>query len=1428
MHLVEGLINWALNSRLVVCLVGAAIAVAGYLCFLNINVEAYPDPAPAIVEVIAQWSGASGEEMERLVTIPLEVSLAGMPGLKDTYSKSLFGLTHLRCVFNYGFPYKEARQEVINRLSNLTVPVPPNVNPVISPASPIGEIYRYTLRTPKNALGQEIYTLNDIKALQDFYVERQFRRVPRIIDVSSFGGTVKRYEIQPDPERLKRYGITLGQVQSALANSNANVGGDFLVQGRTSQVVRCVGVIGGGKDPMQQAFGMKTPEEAAAYLRAEEQRRLQEIRDIVIVAINGNPIKIDDVVVGGPLAYRGAASKQGVVVSHQTRLGRVSQDKAMDPYQLNDQSLAGLRADQVPDTVLAKLAVLKDKDFDTRGLFLQELAATLDHHELKDYEDAILNRSVGFVYIVTERTLGALRTKEVPDEVVAKAAVLRDKGFKSREQFIQALAGAAVLDPDLQARIMNEARTYWRHQDEKVQGVVLMRKGEESLPSIEGVKKKVAELNQPGKLLPGVTLETYYDREDLVHLTTHTVVHNLVVGIILVVVILMMFLSNVRTAVIVALNIPLALLFAFGVLYGRGASANLLSIGAVDFGIIVDSAVIMTENIYRNLASGHYAELPVKERILRATREIDKALFFSTAIMVVAFIPLFTMHGAEGQLFGPMSQTYAFALGGALLMALTLTPVLCTFLLKNVKPVPENFMVRFLKSRYLWQLRWCLSHRISTLVVMVSLIGITIVWAMPHVGREFMPELEEGSLWIRGIYPVNTSLETVEISVKKARKIMSSEKYPEVSAVLCQMGRPDDGTDPGLFNNVEVFVPLRPQSDWPVVERPNGEKKVRTRREIVADMNEEMNSKLPGIEWQFSQYIRDNVMEAISGVKGDNCVKIFGPDLEKLEELAAQTKAEMGKIRGLHDLGIYRIMGQSNLEFAVDKEKTKRLGVQVADVNNVINAAVHGSATTQMVEGEKLFDITLRWPFARRWDRASILEIPVDITNNNLTSGFQPSTGQTTVVGSGAGPSIATSNMAPAFASQNLSTFTALQPRLRLKDFVSPIGRGDWRPDPDTMTAHKGSLTAAQPTQVHDEKLEAGKTYIFTMTSVAFDPKKHHLAAPTLKLLNEKGEVLWPKNGNGAGQAFQPDIQGRPDDVPVRQAGKPDLPGNGNKEELQVHFSYTPFADGYVRLVAGSAEPPQPKKELPYTLTVRRLGGDFTRPAASIITRQDGKRFIGVKFAVRGDRDLASVVGEVREKTAKLFPPPYYIAMGGEFEQMEDGERRLMFYIPASLALIFLLLYLAFRSMLDAVVILSNVLDLAIGGIWALYLTGTNFSMSAAVGFVSLFGVAIMDGLLMIAYFNDLRAKGLPVREAILQGAALRVRPVTMTCLTAILGLLPAAFSTAIGAQTQRPLAIVVVGGMLTTLFLTRYLMPVIYSFYGHREPPIGARGLAH
>jgi heavy metal efflux system protein len=1219
--MVRRLVEWALNSPLIVLLLAVTLAGMGIYSFQHINVEAYPDPAPAAIEIVAQWPGASAEEMERLVTTPLEITLAGMPGLKATHSKSLFGLTHLRNVFQYGVPFEQAKQEVINRLAMINQPLPPGVTPQISPASPIGEIYRYTLSSPKDALGNEVYTLNDLKALQDWLVEREFRRVPRIIDVTSYGGTVKRYEIQPDPDRMKRYGITLNQLTSALANSNANVGGDYLIQGKTVKVVRCIGVIGGGKDPMEVAFGMKTPEEAAAYLREQERLRCNQIRDIVITSNNFKAVRVDDIVDGGPLQFKDAPSTRGVIVGHQTRLGRVSQDRIMG-YQLTDKSLAALSADGLPETVLEELRPLKNREFKDEKLFTAEVAKILRGGERDRYQQLVINHSAN-----------------------------------------------------------------WRHAEEKVQCVVLMRKGEQSLPSLEGVKAKVEELNQPGRLLPGVTLEPYYDREELVHLTTHTVVHNLVVGIALVTMILLMFLSNVRTALIVAINIPLALLFAFSVLYLRGKSANLLSIGAVDFGIIVDSAVIMVENIYRHLASGEHSELPYKDRILRSIAEIDRPLFFSTAIMVCAFIPLFTMHGAEGELFGPMAQTYAFALGGALLMALTLTPVLCMLLFRGMKPVGENILVRFIKFCYLWLLRICLRNRWATIGAMMGLMVLTIVWPMRELGREFMPELEEGNLWIRAVFPVHISLDGAKDAATKAREIMTSGKYPEIAAIVVQMGRPDDGTDPGSYNNVEIFAPLKPQADWPIIERPNGQRQQRTRHEIVADMSSELQNTIPGVDWAFSQYIRDNVMECISGVKGDNSIKIYGPSLTTLEDLAEQTKNVLAGINGLYDLGIYHVMGQSNFEFVVDKEKCKRWGVQVADVNNVINTAVHGSPATLMIEGEKTFDVTLRWPFVKRQDQNSILEIPVDITNVNISQGLAPGSPQTPWSGAATGPAPGgTAIPNPAPGSVNNTSYNMFLPRLRLKDLVSPV-----------------------------------------------------------------------------------------DDF-------------------------------------GQPNP----------------SGSFTRPGGSIITREQGKRFIAVRFSVREGLDLASAVAEVKKEIAHLIKPPYRVSFGGEFEQMEDAEGRLLFYIPASLTLIFILLYVAFRSLLDAFTVLCNVLAIAIGGIWSLYLTNTNFSIAAAVGFVSLFGVGIMDGLLLISYFNALRSKGMSVDDAIMEGSAKRMRPMLMTDLTAILGLLPAALSTAIGAQTQRPLAIVVVGGMITILLLTRYLTPVLYTFYGHREPPADASNLAH
>jgi heavy metal efflux system protein len=1167
--MVRKLIAGALDSPIAVILGALFLAMVGFYSFEHVNVEAYPDPAPAIVEVIALFPGASAEEVERQVTIPLEVTFSGMPGLKKINSKSLFGLSDLKMTWHYGsdYTYYTARQEVINRMATIAQPLPANVTPAISPESPTGEIFRYILKVPKDASGKEIYTLNDIKALQDWVLERELRRVPRVVDLTSFGGTVKRYEVQPDPDRLRRYGITLGQLQATLSNANATVGGDYITQGQVAMTARSIGLFGGGLDPVNKVLAMKSPAEAAKTLRAEELRRIQEIRALVITSVNNQAIRIEDVVEGGRLLAGQLPGEKGVVVSNMTRLGRVGYYSA-------------------------------------------------DH----------------------ERPSGSTQS-------------LKDIGHD---------------------------------ETDKVQCIVLMWKDADTMPALVDIKAKVAEINNPasGRLLPGVKLEPYYDRTELLKLTTDTVTENLCLGVALVVAILFMFVNNIRTAIIVAINIPLALLFAFTVLFLRGKSANLLSIGAVDFGIIVDSSVVVVENIYRNLASGNHPGLPLKERIKLFVHEIDHALLFSILIMVCAFVPLFAMSGAEGQLFRPMAQTYAFSLAGALFLSMTLSPVLCMMLFKNFKPVRENFLVRALKFRYLAQLKLCLSFPKSTCAVMAFLIGGTFC-LIPQIGREFMPELEEGNLWLRGIGELNMNLDHSVQIAKQARAIMAN--YPEVESIITQSGRPDDGTDTEGFYSGEYFVPLRRQEDWPKVAPATGWRRLvygplraRTKRELVDAMSTDLERDIPGVTWNFSQNIRDNVLEAMSGVKGDNSIKIFGPDIDQLELLAGKAKQMLQEIRGVVNVGVFHVRGATHLQFRVDPFKCQKWGVTTADVNNVVTTAMAAQPQSTMVEGEKRFDIAIRWPKWRRNDETSILDIPVDIINNSVVlaqgSGFTPNAAGYALPPPAVGGS----------RSDNSNPISST-PRLRLRDLVTPV----------------------------DKNLD-----------------------------------------------------------------------------------------------------PEP-------------GGSLIDSGAATIYRENGHRMIAIKFSVRG-RDLGSAVDEARAKSKDLFHVPYYPVWSGEFEQMEEANGRFLWIIPLSLGLIFILLYVAFHSFLDTIVIFSNVFDVAVGGIWSLYLTGTNFSVSASVGFVSLFGIAIMEGLLLISYFNALRAQGLPLHDSIIQGSLKRVRPVMITAMTAILGLLPAAVSTKMGAQTAQPLAIVVVGGMTVTLFLDRYLMPVLYSFYGHREPPAGGGGMAH
>jgi cobalt-zinc-cadmium resistance protein CzcA len=1159
--MVRAFVQFLLDNALVVVLLAITLAIGGYAAFSRVNIEAYPDPAPAIIEVVAQYPGASAEEVERQVTVPLETALSGMPGLETTRSKSLFGLSHIRNQFDYSRDFDQAKQDVLNRLANVNN-LPPGVTPQISPASPIGEILRYTLENPKNEFGRPVYTLSDLKALQDYVVQRELLSVPRIAGVTGFGGTTKRYEIQPDPTQLQRYQITLAQLQNAIANANANGSGDNLTQGQLTIVVRSLGLFGNGADPQQQTLGMTDPVEAGRLLRAEEARRCREIRQVVVASVNNVPVRVDQLVDGGP-GLNGDGSprlddtrlmKRGVVITHQTRQGRV----------------------------------------------------------------------------------GISRRRPDGDE--------------------------------------------WDDEDDVVQGVVLLRKGQESLPALRDVAAKIEELNRPGHLLPGVKIVPYYNRTDLINKTTDTVYENLLVGMALVTTVLLMFLGNVRAALIVAINIPLALLFAFTVLFVRGRSANLLSIGAVDFGIIVDSSVIIVEAIFRHLRSDEHAGRPPAERIARACGEVTKSLIFATLVMVCALLPLFTMTGPEGQIFGPMADTYAFALAGALLLAVTLSPVLCLLLLRNLRPRRDNFLVRGLQWLFLQQLRLVLAARWLALAAFVAVLCFTGVMAA-RMGREFMPELEEGNMLVRGTFPVNVSFQEVVKRSRQFRQVI--QHYPEVRVIPTAVGRPDDGTDPTGYYNMEANLPLRSDAEWPV-DPKRGRK--RTKDELITDLTAELEATFPGVDFDISQIIRDNVMEALSGVKGENSIKIFGPDLDRLEETAAKVRDALAGVRGVENPGVFRIQGQSNLEFPVDREKCARWNVSAADVQAVVQCAVGGKAVTQMQEGGKTFDVTVRWPRELRADEASILNIPVPVSNV-VTGNGPPSSPDTPLSSGGTG--------------------------------LSPTGTSAPLP-----SATGSAVNSAQ---------------------VGFGPPARPLA-----------EFVTARTRDG-----------RPDP-----------------------------------------------------------SGSFLRAGASTIYREQNQRFIAIKFEVRG-RDLASTVAEARGVVAPLITVPYHDEWSGEFRQMEAAEKRMARMFAVSLLLVGLFIYLAFRSLLDAAVVFANVLAMAVGGFWALKIAGLNFNISAAVGFISILGVAVLNGLLFVSALNGLRARGVELRQALMQATAKLVRPVVMTALAAILGLLPAALSTKIGSQSQRPLAVVVVGGMLFTIICLN-LVPMLYSFYGGRTPRAGSGNLAH
>lgn len=1057
--MLKGILAFGLTRRPIVLLGLLVFVGAGLFAFTRLNIEAYPNPAPVILEITAQAGGLSAEEMERYYTVPMEIGLYPTPGVENIRSTSFYGLTFVRVTFKYGIDFYFAyTQAGLSLQQNVTLPQ--NQIPQIQQSSLTGEIYRYQVVGPPH------FGLTNLRTVQDWIVLRRLFSVPGVVQVNSWGGTTKQVNVDVDLHKLDAYSITIPQIIAALSNANVNVGGREITVGQQSVNIRGIGLIdSGGADNLTQGY------------------HTEDVENITLAQINGVPVLLKDV----------AKIEMGYV----PRLG-----------------IAG-----------------KDQDDD-----------------------------VALSIVVMNRTL---HTNDVLPKVAAE----------------------------------------------------------------------VERMNTDGTLPPGVKLVPYYDRASLVSVTTHTVLHNLVFGCLLVFFIQWIFLGNLRSAIIVGVNIPFALFFAIIILVLMGEDANLLSVGAVDFGIIVDSAVILVENIFRNfqtplvqrqatiseLADEAWGADPTKEKhgarniwtdrlrlIMVSALQVDKAILFSATITVAAFVPLFTMTGVEGQIFGPMARTYAYALAGALLATFTITPVLASYLLPEQVHEVETIVVRALRATYEPILRWSLHHRKTMLAIglgFLALIGLL----GTRLGSEFLPHLEEGNLWIRVQMPPTMGLDAGTPATRKLREIMM--RHPEILTTVSQHGRPDNGSDDSPFSNVEIFAPLKPFDQWPTNY---------TKEKLIEELNREFTDALPGATFNFSQYIQDNIEEAISGVKGSNSVKIIGPNLKVQEELAAQVYAEMAKVRGVADLGIFHVLGQPNLNIKIDREKTARYGLNTGDVNTVVQAALGGTVATTLLEGDRQFNIMVRLPQEYRNSLESVLDVKV-----------------------------------------------------------------------------------------------AG--------------------------------------GNG-GNAY----------IPLRELA---------------------------------------------TITLDT--------GASYIYHEKSARYIPIKFSVRG-RDLGGTVAEAQERIKQnvKLPTGYRIIWAGEFEDLELAKSRLEVVVPVSLIIILVLLYGLFNSLRDSLLALAGIPFAIAGGIIALYFTGLDFSISAAIGFVSLFGVSVMDGILMITYYNQVRNAGMHIDEAMFHAATQRMRPMLMTAMSACIGLFPAAISTGIGSQVQRPLATVVVGGMLIGPIMLLVVVPALRMMF--------------
>jgi cobalt-zinc-cadmium resistance protein CzcA len=1036
--MINPIIAFALKQRVLILVLFIMTLAGGIAAFRVLNIEAYPDPVPPMVDVITQSAGLSAEEIERYITIPIETQLSGVPNLRVMRTISLYGLSDVKLQFTYAYTYDEALQQVLNRLAQLNG-LPDGAQPTISPVSPVGEIYRYRLVGPPG------YSVLDLKTLQDWVLQRRFRAVPGIVDVIGWGGKTKTFELQVDLDKLVAYRLTLPQLLQTLRGSNLNVGGNIVNLGTQSAVVRGVGLI----------------------------RSSDDINNTMLTQAEGNPVLVRDVAT--------------VIIGHQPRLGIAGQD--------ND--------------------------------------------------------------------------------------------------------------------------------DDIVEGIVLMRRGQQSTPTIERLKAEVERINISGILPPGVRIERIYDRQDLIDTTTHTVLHNMTVGILLIFVLQWVFLGNLRSALIVGATIPFALCFAIGIMILRGESANLLSVGAIDFGLIVDATVIMVERIFRELGHSGEKTLPDDDNasglrgkllaIYIAGISVNRSILFATGIIIAGFIPLFTMSGVEGHIFGPMAKTYAYAIAGGLLATFTVTPALSALLLPEHVRETETWLVRTLHRFYSPALRVTVANRRLTVAVTLAVFILAGI-AIRFLGLEFLPKLEEGNLWIRATMPATISLQEGNGYANRMRKLIRS--FPEVETVVTQHGRPDDGTDAAGFFNVEFFTPLKPISQW-----RHGVDKEKLTEEIQGRLKIEF----PGVEFNFSQYLQDNVAEQVSGVKGENSIKVFGNDLQELTDTADKIKAVLEKVPGVTDLGVFTSLGQPTIQIDIDRERAARYGLSPGDINSMIRTAVGGESAGDVYEhgSDRHFPIVVRLAPEYRQSAEAI---------SKLTIGVSGAKGITQI----------------------------------------PLGE----------VAH-------------------------------------------------------------------------------------------------------------IRLVTG----------------------------ASYIYREQQQRYLPIKFSVR-DRDLGSTIKEAEQRIAQdvQLPAGNQLQWVGEFRNLQEAIARLEIVVPLSLAVIGLLLWINFTSIRDTLLALSVIPMAVIGGVFALFATGIPFSVSAAIGFIALFGISVMNGILILSQYNQLIESGLQRIDAIIRAGEAQMRPVLMTCVIAGIGLLPAAMSTGIGSQVQKPLAVVVVGGMMVAPLVILVALPALIALFSQRK----------